>query len=80
MTLKEYLAAFSESEKRNLHRISIAIGVSYSTLHAHVHGKSELSVDTAKRLEKYDDRMSASEILGLAPPRPARKRAAAGAR
>ncbi len=67
MNVPEYLKASGS----NLHRLSQQTGIAYSTLAKHVNHGHELSVATAKKLEAFDSRMTAAEILGLsAPPAP----------
>lgn len=81
MNVPEYLAAH-EAERFNLHKLSIATGISYSTLHQHVKHGGRISLRTAKRLEVWSEgQMTVAEILGLIPPpTKARKSARATAR
>lgn len=64
MRIPEFLVATGT----NLHQLSQASGVSYTTLHGHVKHDRPLGLDAARRLETYDARLNASELLGLAPP------------
>jgi len=64
VTVVEYLQASGS----NLHRLSQQTGIAYSTLSKHVNHGHVLSVATAKKLEAFDARMTAAEILGLAGP------------
>lgn len=63
MTVAEYLKATGLS----IHALSMGSGISYTTLHPHVRHGRDLSVETAKKLEEFDSRMNAAEILGLKP-------------
>ena len=61
MTVVEYL----EAEGMSTHQLSLRARITYRTLRAHVRDGAPLGLDVAKRLEAYDPRMSAAEILGL---------------
>ncbi len=63
MTVAEFLKATEMS----LHALSQGAGVSYTTLHPHVRHGKPLGLDAAKKLEAYDPRLNAAEILGLTP-------------
>lgn len=70
MTIQEFLKETGMS----LNALSHATGISYPTLHGHITGKSRMKADTAERLQEYDARLNAADVLGL---KPARKGAAA---
>lgn len=63
MDIPEFLAATGMS----LHELSQRAQISYPTLHRHHTRKGRMSVDTAMKLEAFDSRMNAAEILGLEP-------------
>jgi len=61
MTVNDFLRASGMS----IHALAMAAGISYTTLHPHAKRGRAISVATARKLEAYDSRLSAVEILGL---------------
>lgn len=69
MQVSEYL----ELTGSNIHRLSQAARISYVTLRRHVNDGAPIGLDVARRLEAFDPRLNACELLGLTPP-PAKTR------
>lgn len=67
---------FLDAAEMNLHQLSQKSGVSYPVLHGHVKHGRVLGLDAAKKLEAFDARLNAAELLGLTPPPKARQRRA----
>jgi hypothetical protein len=67
------LIEFLSATDTNLHRVSQSTGIAYSTLHKHVKHQRPLSLPTARKLEAFDPRMTAAEILGVGSPTPQRR-------